>query len=115
MTMGPYHATGSWSGWPETKGPLHAMAVLLLILVSPISARAQEWKEPLLTRGVTPTVVYGGSVFSDLAGGIERGRTYSGNLDLQLALDGERLVLPDTALEALGRGARIVLDSSKRD
>jgi len=50
----------------------------MLILVSPISGRAQEWKEPLSTRGINPTVVYGGSVFSDLAGGIARGETYSG-------------------------------------
>ena len=86
------------------KGPLHAIAaVLLLILVSPISGRAQEWKEPLSTRGVNPTVVYGGSVFSDLAGGIERGETYSGNLDLQLAVDGERLFhLPGLTLFVAG-------------
>src|SRR5438132_2708239 len=59
-----------------------------------MSARAQEWyrtKEQLAERGATVMVVYGGTVFSELDGGLRPGETYSGNLNLQLSIDGERL------------------------
>lgn len=60
----------------------------------PASARAQdrsETKEESAQRGVTVTVTYGGTIFSDLASGVRPAETYSGNLNLELFLDGERL------------------------
>lgn len=60
----------------------------------PVSARAQDGqgtKERWAERGATVTVTYGGTVFSELGGGIRRAQTYSGNLNLELSLDGERL------------------------
>src|SRR6266851_5010146 len=59
------------------------------------SVRAQDWiqtKDKLAKHGATLTVVYGGAVFSDLDGGVRRGQTYSGNLNLELSIDGERLL-----------------------
>ena len=69
-----------------------SIAVCLLV-GSPISVRAQDWsrmKEQLARRGAAITVVYGG-VFSESDGGVRSGETYSGNLNLQLSIDGERL------------------------
>src|SRR6267378_7232835 len=60
----------------------------------PISVRAQDGyatKDQLAKRGAAVTVVYGGAVFSALDGGVRRGETYFGNLNLQLSIDGERL------------------------
>lgn len=86
-----------------TRGPFHATAALCLLIGYSTSGRAQDWKEPLSTRGVNLMAVYGGSAFSDLAGGIDRGETYSGNLDVEVALDGERLFhLPGLTLFVAG-------------
>ena len=58
------------------------------------SVRTAEAQDPKVTsadHGVVATLVYGGTTFFELDGGIERGGTYSGNLNLRLAIDGDRL------------------------
>jgi len=57
------------------------------------SARAQDLiqaRDTLAKHGATFTLVYGGAV-SDLDGGVRRGQTYSGNLNIEFAIDGELL------------------------
>ena len=49
-----------------------------------------EVQQQLADRGVTITTLYGG-VLSGLDGGRGQGGTYSGNLNLQVSLDGARL------------------------
>lgn len=44
--------------------------------------------EQLVTRGITPRLVYDGDAFANLLGGIRRGTSYEGNLHLQLSIDG---------------------------
>ena len=59
-----------------------------------MSVRAQDGystKDQLANRGAAVTVVYGGTLFSDLEGGVRRDETYSGNLNIELSIDGERL------------------------
>jgi porin len=75
-----------------TRPAWRTTAAVCLAIGCSVSVRAQDWKEDLARRGVTVTVVYGGTIFSALAGGIRRGETYSGNLDVELALDGEPLL-----------------------
>ena len=68
-------------------------SIAVFLLGCPMSVRAQDWhrtKEQLAKHGATVTVVYGG-LFSELDGGVRPGETYSGNLNLQLSIDGERL------------------------
>jgi porin len=48
--------------------------------------------ERLIQAGVTPSLVYNGEIAANLAGGAKRGEYYAGNLHMQLALDGQRLV-----------------------
>src|ERR1700687_4591626 len=65
-----------------------------MIVGCPISARAQDGystKDQLANRGAAVTVVYGGTLFSNLDGGVRRDETYSGNLNIELSIDGERL------------------------
>jgi porin len=50
-----------------------------------------EQKANLIREGVTPTLLYDGSVASDTAGGTRTGTAYVGNLRLQLTLDGKQL------------------------
>ena len=71
-----------------------AWSVAVFLLGGPMWARAQDSQqasEHLPERAATVTVLYGGTVFSELGGGLRRGDTYSGNLNLQLSADGERL------------------------
>lgn len=50
-----------------------------------------EQKTNLAREGVTPTLIYDGSVVANTAGGVRTGTTYVGNLRLQLALNGKQL------------------------
>jgi porin len=43
-------------------------------------------------RGITPALVYNGTVFTNLGGGARAGSTYTGNLSLQLTVDGGSLL-----------------------
>lgn len=55
----------------------------------------QEWqafKDRLTASGVTPSAVYDGDAAANLSGGVKQGTIYSGNLHLQLALDGVKLI-----------------------
>jgi carbohydrate-selective porin OprB len=73
--------------------PIASWSIAVFLLGCPMSVRAQDWhrtKEQLAKHGATVTVVYGG-VFSELNGGVRPWDTYSGNLNLQLSIDGERL------------------------
>jgi len=56
--------------------------------------RAEDWqglKSQLTQAGVTPALAYQADAAANTLGGIQRGASYSGNLHLQLLLDGERL------------------------
>ena len=53
--------------------------------------RGQDWqglKSQLTQAGVTPSLVYQADAAANTLGGIQRGASYSGNLHLQLLLDG---------------------------
>ncbi len=50
-----------------------------------------EQKADLIREGVTPTLLYDGSVAADTTGGTRTGTAYVGNLRLQLVLDGKQL------------------------
>jgi carbohydrate-selective porin OprB len=69
-----------------------AAPAIWLLVACALPAYGQDWKDQLARRGAKMTVVYGGTIFSEVAGGIRSGETYSGNLDLELAVDGERLL-----------------------
>jgi porin len=55
------------------------------------AADGQGWKDPLIAAGITPSAVYNSDMAVNASGGVRQGTIYSGNLHLQLALDGERL------------------------
>ncbi|HLQ25333.1 MAG TPA: carbohydrate porin [Acidiferrobacterales bacterium] len=81
------------TGWERPRAVTVAAAAWLLI-ASSMLAWADGWEETqakLADRGITPALVYGGAAFANLDGGLRRGSTYLGNLDLQLTLDGQRL------------------------
>ena len=69
-------------------------SVALCVLAgTPVSVLAQNQsgvKEQLADRGVTLTTLYG-AVLSGLDGGRGQGGTYSGNVNVQVSLDGSRL------------------------
>ena len=55
----------------------------------------QEWENlrgQLSDRGVQFAIRYDGEGFADVSGGLRRGGTYLGNLNLQLTLDAQRLI-----------------------
>jgi porin len=56
-----------------------------------LSDEIDDQKAHLIGEGMTPSVIYDGSVVADTAGGTRTGTAYVGNLRLQLALDGKRL------------------------
>ena len=69
-----------------------SLAVCLLVGYS-VTVHAESWKDTKARWedcGATVTIMYGGDVFAELAGGLPQ-RTYVGNLNLELLLDGERL------------------------
>jgi len=71
-----------------------AWSVALCVLAGrPVSVLAQNpsgVKERLADRGVTITPLYGAAL-SELNNGREQKGTYSGNLNVQVSLDGDRL------------------------
>jgi porin len=75
--------------WPTVT----SWSVVILLGGSPVSVLAQNpsgVNEQLADRGVTITTTYG-AVLSNLNGGLRQGDTYSGNLNVQVSLDGHRL------------------------
>ena len=59
----------------------------------------------LSDRGVQFGIRYDGEGFADISGGMRRGGTYLGNLNLQLTLDGQRLIgWPGVTLFLYGLG-----------
>ncbi|HYY24808.1 MAG TPA: carbohydrate porin [Candidatus Udaeobacter sp.] len=54
--------------------------------------RRDELQKQLDDRGIQIGVRYDGEIFAGATGGLRRGSTYLGNLNLQLTLDAERLV-----------------------
>ena len=69
-------------------------SLVLLATLAIRPAGADEWqqlKDPLIQTGITPSVTYDGGVTTNAAGGIKTGTAYTGNLHLQLALDGKKL------------------------
>lgn len=71
------------------------VAVLSACAIGSAPCRAQGWpaiKDWLGPQGITPSIMFDGSVASNLAGGARRGATYVGNVHFQLALDGGRLL-----------------------
>src|SRR5437867_6429578 len=62
---------------------------------SPWSQLTQAWdslQKQLDNRGIQLGIRYDGEVFSDMSGGLRRGATYLGNLNLQLTVDTQRLI-----------------------
>src|SRR5258706_12421978 len=62
---------------------------------SPWDSFTQGWDKfhkQLDDRGIQLGIRYDGEIFTNLSGGLRRGVTYLGNLNLQLSLDGQRLV-----------------------
>jgi hypothetical protein len=89
-----------WSDQLPTKAGtisrLHRIAASLLLFAAlgTCLARAaddQGVADRLAQAGVTPSLLDEGDAAANLAGGEKRGATYSGNLHVQLALDGDRL------------------------
>jgi carbohydrate-selective porin OprB len=61
----------------------------------PWSQLTQAWdslQKQLDNRGIQLGIRYDGEVFSDMSGGLRRGATYLGNLNLQLTVDTQRLI-----------------------
>jgi porin len=54
------------------------------------AADADPVPDQIGMRGVTPKVIYDGDFMSNLAGGLQRGSTYEGDLRLQVTVDGKR-------------------------
>ena len=54
--------------------------------------RVDQIRLDIAARGLTAAMVYDGDAFANLAGGQRRGAIYLGNLQLQLFVDGERLM-----------------------
>ena len=72
-----------------------AMSLLFSAMFAACPARADDWqgvKDRLTADGLTPSVVYDGDAALAAAGGVKQGTIYSGNLHLQLALDGKTLI-----------------------
>ena len=62
---------------------------------SPLRQLSETWdslRTQLGDRGVQFSIRYDGEGFADLSGGLRRGGTYLGNLNLQLTLDAQRLI-----------------------
>jgi porin len=73
-----------------------------------IGAAATDWqklRDRWFDRGFDVHATYTGAVFWTLSGGVQRGASYLDNIDLQLTLDGERLVgWPGATLFLYGLG-----------
>lgn len=67
-------------------------AHLTAALVSAALAFAARGADDTAPAAATPSLVYDGAGFVDLAGGLRRGTTYLGTLRLQLTVDGSRLI-----------------------
>jgi carbohydrate-selective porin OprB len=75
-----FSASGGVSGQPQA---------------SPWSSLTQTWdnlQKQLDNRGIQFGIRYDGEIFTNTSGGLRRGTTYLGNLNLQLTLDAQRLV-----------------------
>lgn len=66
-------------------------ALLSVLLGLPAPLLAEDTSD-LVDRGVAPALVYDGAGFTNLAGGLSRASTYSGNLNLRLTLGLDRLL-----------------------
>lgn len=69
--------------------------VASILLVSPSIAAASAWdraEEALDARGLKLSLIYDGDEYANVAGGLQRGATYVGNLHLNLNVDAERLM-----------------------
>ena len=78
-----------------TRTTLAASLLLLTTTFAGSPARADDPPgliDRLTKAGLTPSAVYDGDVATNASGGEKRGTAYSGNLYLQLALDGGRLI-----------------------
>src|SRR4051794_31423187 len=60
------------------------------MLAASVSALAEDPAGPV-SPAFSPSLVYNGALFTNLAGGLARRSTYSGNLDLRLTVDLDRL------------------------
>jgi len=69
-----------------SKHHLIAWIAGLALLPSAIPAGGQD------ARGIQPALIYETEGFADVAGGVKRGTTYHGNLNLQLTFDFGRLI-----------------------
>jgi porin len=67
-----------------------AIATVLLPLVSypAVADTPAVTDQPASLQGITPALAYNGAGFTNLRGGVRAGSTYTGNLNLQLTVDG---------------------------
>jgi porin len=68
-------------------------AIIATFLLSTAACRAAadapaESDQARLPQGITPALTYNGAAFTSLRGGVRAGSTYTGNLNLQLTVDG---------------------------
>ena len=85
-----YDADRPTSDTAPASGPVSGQAQ-----TSPWSQLTQAWdslQKQLDNRGIQLGIRYDGEVFSDMSGGLRRGATYLGNLNLQLTVDTQRLI-----------------------
>ena len=68
------------------------LAILLVAMRSAAAEDLSALKAQLVQDGVTPSLQYNGDAFGDLAGGNRRGITGTGNLHVQLGVDGGQLL-----------------------
>jgi porin len=80
----PKRATRRISGWLRFLLP----AILVVAMRCAAAEDLSALKAQLVHDGLTPSLQYDGDAFGDLAGGDRRGATGTGNLHVQLAIDG---------------------------
>ncbi|PWU18534.1 MAG: hypothetical protein C5B48_14645 [Candidatus Rokuibacteriota bacterium] len=81
--------------------PLHFVLALAVILLSreaataesvPLLGEVSAIQAALADRGIRPSLTYEGDAFFNISGGLRRGGTYLDKLDLQVAIDLNRLL-----------------------
>jgi porin len=83
---GPARADSSALSAPPKPGPAQAF------FWEPVAGAWNKLQEDLDNQGIQLAVRYDGELFTNTSGGLRRGAAYLGNLNLQLTLDGQRLV-----------------------
>jgi len=95
VSLGPAGDTCAQVGAPTAGTAPSSTATSEQLAASPWRRVNNAWDElhkQLDNYGIQFGIRYDGELFSDMSGGLRRGTTYLGNLNLQLTLDAQRLV-----------------------